>query len=431
MLSQLISILETQNNLSDWKIKVVEQKGYEIFFVHSKIDMTRAKEVTHYNLMLYKNFIKGESYTGSSLVSISPGMTSVEIKKLINQGLENASFVKNQSYPILEPTQVKSKIKNINEIENKPSLSAILKEIQSLDPKTKEALNSMELFIYEEKKTIVNSRGIHVTSVMPKIYQETITQAKGLEEDVELYFENHYSTIKPGQISKQIQEMVIQTIDRSKAVTTPNLGKFPIILSGTSVVEFFNYYVSKSSARAFYEKLSPFKPNDSIMGKEVRGDMVDLWLEPLLDGSYYSCPFDEDGYPLETIKVIDKGFLIRHWGDLRYSHYVDAVSPTGGLNNFRVAAGQKTLSQLKEKPYVEIVSFSDFQMDTMTGDIGGEIRLGYYFDGTTTVPITKGSIVGNIIECQNNLTLSQEVHSIMNFCGPQSILLQDAMVSGS
>jgi PmbA protein len=432
MLSTLIRFLESQDQISDWKIKETNSKGEEIFFVNSKVDMTRIKNVTHYLITIYKDFTEnGIIYKGSSSFSIHPTSNKTELLEKCKKATANAVFVKNMWYPLVEP----SMLKNSKKLETAPndisSFKDMMKEINLLEPATLSGINSMELFVYEEKKTVANSKGILVKSENPKTYLEIITQEKGSKEEVELYYEIKFSHTKQGNLAEQINNMIKQTRDRSVAEITPDIGACPIILSGSSVPDFLNYYLSKSSAKGYYEKISPFKPNDSLQGKDIQGDLIDLWLDPQLEGSYYSGTFDEDGYPLEKIKIVDKGTLIRYWGDIRYSHYVNAIPPTGGLKNFQVATGSTPLEEFKKDPYVEAVSFSDFQMDTMTGNFGGEIRLGYYFDGTKTIPITKGSIVGNITECQNNLLFSRESQTIMNFKGPLSILIKKATVSGS
>lgn len=431
MLQTLIDILENMDHLSDWKIKETIQSGGEIFFVNSMVDMTRIKNVSRYQVTLYKNFTEGsKEYKGSSTFSVHPTSTKKEIIEQCKKALDNASFVKNQWYPIVEPSMLKHTKKTEIQSEN-ISIKDILKDINSLELEELSRINSMEVFVYSEKKTIANSKGLLVKSNNPKTYLEIITQDNGRKEAVELYFELKFSSIHPGKLAEGLRIMIDQTKDRSNAELTPNLGNHRVILSDSSVADFFGYYLSKASARAFYEKISPFQPNDSIQGDQRLGDSIDLWLDPQREGSYFSENFDEDGYPLEKIKIIDQGRLIRHWGDLRYSHYVDAKPPTGGLKNFQVGCGKTPVTQLKVNPYVEIVSFSDFQMDSMTGDFGGEIRLGYYFDGEKTTPITKGSIVGNILECQDNLLFSQEAQTVMNFTGPKSILINKATVSGS
>jgi len=54
-----------------------------------------------------------------------------------------------------------------------------------------------------------------------------------------------------------------------------------------------------------------------------------------------------------------------------------------------------SLEEMHAVPYIEPVMFSDFRLDSMTGDFGAEVRLAYYFDGKNVTPVTGGSISGS------------------------------------
>ena len=59
------------------------------------------------------------------------------------------------------------------------------------------------------------------------------------------------------------------------------------------------------------------------------------------------------------------------------------------VGNVAVSGGVKSAEALRQGRYLEVVEFSDFQVDAMCGDIAGEIRLGYLHDGDT-VTVTDG-----------------------------------------
>ena len=64
--------------------------------------------------------------------------------------------------------------------------------------------------------------------------------------------------------------------------------------------------------------------------------------------------------------------------------------------------------ELRSGQYLEVVEFSDFQVDAMTGEIFGEIRLAYWHDGEKTVPVSGGSISGSMSDFVGNLYMSRE-----------------------
>jgi PmbA protein len=88
------------------------------------------------------------------------------------------------------------------------------------------------------------------------------------------------------------------------------------------------------------------------------------------------------------------------------------------------------MDELKQEPYLMTAAFSDFTVDTLTGDFCGEIRLAWYYDGKTTVPVTGGSVTGNITELQNEMYLSKERQKDNNFEGPAMVMLKNVTVAG-
>ena len=77
--------------------------------------------------------------------------------------------------------------------------------------------------------------------------------------------------------------------------------------------------------------------------------------------------------------------------------------------NIRVTGGSKSAEELRSGDYIEIVEFSDFQVDEMGGDIAGEIRLGYLHRGGETLIVTGGSVAGNMEDAIKEMTFSKEL----------------------
>ena len=86
---------------------------------------------------------------------------------------------------------------------------------------------------------------------------------------------------------------------------------------------------------------------------------------------------------------------------------------------------------MKKKPCIWAVAFSDFQMDAFSGHFGGEIRLAYIIEDGKITPVTGGSINGNLIEAQQNMTFSTERFSSANYEGPYAVKFTDISVAGT
>lgn len=434
MIENIKRIISNIKEIDDWKIneKIVESK--ELFFVKKELDMNRAKDVHHIRLTLYKNFEEnGKRYKGSSNTSIHPTMNDEEIEQVIREAVYAAGFIKNEYFPLVEP-----KLENIGVIENKFNndfmsnwMPKLTDEIFLSDKYENGWINSAELFLDKVNIRIVNSKGIDIRWKTYRGELEFITTWKEEEgEEIELYEDILFSDYDEKLIANSVDEILKISKDKSIAKPTPTLEDIPVILSGRPVKEFFNYYYDKAAASSIYQETSTLKIDESIQGHEVKGDKVNMALDPYLNNSTGSSPYDEDGLLLSKFSLYEDGILKRYWGSKRFSHYL-GIEATGIIRNILVEGGSKSLKEIKEGPYLELQIFSDFQMDTLTGDFAGEIRLGWYNDGEKTIPVTGGSISGNINDVHKEMFLSKELQRLNNFKGPRSIKLKNLNIAGN
>jgi len=432
MIEKIKEILSNIEGIDGWKINEKKVESKELFFIKKELDMNRAKDVHHIMLTVYKDFQEeGKKYRGSSTTTIFPTMSDEEIEKAIRDALYAASFVKNEYYPLVEP---KVEIQPVmeNKLASKPLSSwmpILTDEIFIEDKYDKGWINSAELFLDKINIRILNSEGVDVVYQTYRGELEFITNWKEDGEEVELYKDILFSDYDEKLIPESVDEMLKICRDKAIAKPTPILKDIPVILSGEPVKEFFNYYYVQAAARSVYEQTSIAKLDESIQGSDVKGDKVNMALDPYLENSTASAPYDEDGLRLSRVVLYENGILKRYWGNTRFSHYL-SIKPTGNIRNIVVEGGSKTLQEIKEGPYLEVKVFSDFQMDTLTGDFGGEIRLGWYCDGENVIPVTGGSISGNINEVHKEMYLSKETQKINNFSGPKSIRLLNVSVAG-
>lgn len=433
MIERIKEVLSNIEGLDGWKLNENKTESKELFFIRRELDMNRGKDVHHIMLTVYKDFeADGKKYRGSSTTAIHPTMNEKEIKKAITDALYAASFVKNEYYPLVE-----SKVEIQPIMENKFSkdflsnwMPRLTEEIFKSDKYDKGMINSAELFLDKIKTRILNSEGVDASYETYRGELEFITNWKEEgSEEVELYEDIRFSDYDERLITESVDEMLKICRDKAIARPTPVLKDTPVILSGGPVKEFFNYYYSKAAARSVYEETSTAKLDENIQGDNVKGDKVNITLDPYLDNSTASAPYDEDGLRLARTSLYEDGILKRYWGNTRFSHYL-GINPTGTIRNILVEGGSKTLEEIKKGPYLELKVFSDFQMDTLTGDFAGEIRLGWYNDGEKIVPVTGGSISGNINEVHKEMYLSKEINKINNFSGPKSIKLQNVSIAG-
>lgn len=428
MLEKIKNILSENKSINGWKIVEQDTASDEFFFILKNLDMNRAKEVRHFEVTVYKDFEEdGVKYRGSSRINIHPSMSDNEIKSAIDDAVFAAGFVKNKYYPLAEPSN-DSFIPESQETSDKV-LPDLINSIFKADSMENGWINSSELFLNHVYTRIVNSRGVDVSFKNDNGSFEFITNWKNKTEEIELYKYLEFANPDPAFLSNSVINMLNAARERANAKAATPSGNMTVLLTGEAVAEVFNYYYMQSCAKFAYEKKSTIKLGENIQGENPSGDLISLSLEPLLQDSAQSAPFDEDGISLKPVKIFDEGVLKRYWGGMRYSYYL-GVEPTGIIKNITVAPGSKSITELKSSPYLEAAIFSDFSVDIVTGDFGGEIRLGWYYDGEKTITITGGSISGNINDVQKEMYLSKETQKINNFIGPKAIKLLNVSVSG-
>ncbi len=434
MIEKIKEILSKLDGIDGWKLNEKRIESKELFFIKKELDMNRAKDVHHIKITVYKDFEEdGKKYRGSSTTTIHPTMNDEDIRNAIKSALYAAGFVKNEYYPLVKPkVEIQPVMENTFSKHSHSSwMPKLTEEIFKADKYNNGWVNSAELFLDKINTRILNSEGVDASYETYRGELEFITSWKedGESEEVELYNDIVFSDYDEKLITESVDEMLQISKDKAIAKPTPVLKDIAVILTGEPVKEFFNYYYDQAGARSVYEQTSIAKIDESIQGDAIIGDKVNISLDPFIHSSTASAPYDEDGHKLANVSLYEDGILKRYWGSTRFSHYL-GIKPTGNIRNIVVEGGSKTLQEIKEGPYLELKVFSDFQMDTLTGDFAGEIRLGWYNDGQKTIPVTGGSISGNISDVHKEMYLSKETQKINNFSGPKSIKLLNISIAG-
>jgi len=100
------------------------------------------------------------------------------------------------------------------------------------------------------------------------------------------------------------------------------------------------------------------------------------------------------------------------------------------ITNYVVDGGSKSEDEIRSGKYLEVVEFSDFQVSAVTGDIFGEIRLGYYHDGDKIIPVSGGSVSGSMFEYMKEMYMSKDCTQYNNVVIPSLTKLMNVTVTG-
>ena len=157
-------------------------------------------------------------------------------------------------------------------------------------------------------------------------------------------------------------------------------------------------------------------------------EMIDgEWLHLTLRAYF---PFSSEAIPMKDRPVIADGKVETLHGGARMSYYL-GIEPTGDYSAYSCENGSISFEEMKKEPYLYAVTFSDFQMDTMSGHFGGEIRLAYLFDGERVRIVTGGSVNGSLPARRGGPPPPPARYDSKNYSGPFAVMLPGVRVAGS
>ncbi len=417
-MTEIINALKAAG-VTDYRIIDVNTESREAFLVKRRLDLKRGKNVRKITVKVFNVFeADGKKMKGQTDVFVFPGMKSEELVEKFRAAYKAAGFVKNPYYEFAA--------KEVGcEKQECPELGAALgtmaKALYDAEKEDGAYINSAEFFAEKTGIRIVCSNGTDVSYDEFRIKGEFVAQCKE-PLDVETYMNFAYDTADAASLTKLARETLDTTLARAKATEAPKAGNYRIIISGRYVKNIFDYYIERSGNAYVYAGYSDYKIGDKVQGEDIKGDKLNLTLKA-------KEPYSTEGIKMQDLKLIENGELKAYHGSERFAYYL-GIKPTGDHSAFEVEKGKVTLEEMKAKPYLNIVNFSDFQVDAFNGSFGGEIRLAFLFDGEKTVPVTGGSVNGSLIELKGDMTLSAETLKQLDYEGPAAVCFENVNVAG-
>ena len=421
----------TRLGVEEYLINEVVKRSAEMFFIKKSLDTRRIKNSCSYEVTVYRSFEKdGKPMKGNSIVHIYDGMTDSEIDKTLSGAYLAASFVCNPTYELQEKTDNEF-IEMSSDLQGKTleESAKIMADALFAEDKGSDAfLNSAELFVNEIVTRIYSSTGIECGYRKLYVTGEFVAQCK-TPQDVETYQGFRYDNLETEALKAKVRRTLDYTLARAQASKAPAAGDYRVIICDSYVKEIFSYYLARSQASYIYAKYSSFKVGENVQAKSGDGSFKDITGDRFSIRLIANEPFSEEGTRQIDRDLMEEGVLKTYHGYVRFSRYIGA-EPTGDYDSIKVRAGSTSIEEMKKKPYLQIVNFSDFQMDPFTGHFGGEIRLAFLYDGDKVTPVTGGSINGSIIDSQGSMILSSETQVDDGYEGPLAVCIDNVPVAG-
>ncbi|MBO4819756.1 MAG: hypothetical protein J5528_06415 [Firmicutes bacterium] len=424
MLDRIIGSLRSEG-IETWRVTERVSDTAELYFIKKKLDIPRIKRMDQFVVTVFRDFEEsGKKFRGESRALLSPGMTDEEIKERLRSAYLAASFVKNPWYELADPVKEERK-KSVSDLASRDiekTADEFAKAMFSADTAQDAFINSAEIFVSRSFTHIVASNGLDVSFDSDEVKGELVSQCIS-PIDVEQYRQFSYDKFDAEAIKQKVSEAIEDVRARARASKAPKAGDYDIILSGENLEELFELYEARSYAGMVYPGYSQWKVGDQVQGEDVKGEKLNIYFEPL-------DPYSSEGIPMKERCLIKDGVLRLIYGDTRMCRYL-GIEPTGDYRKLRCEGGTKSISEMRKAGVLELVSFSDFQMDSFDGHFKGEIRLGllYKEDGSVE-ELTGGSINGSLIDLQSYLTFSKEQYEDSAYKGPLAVLIPKVAVAG-
>lgn len=427
MLDTIVRILK-EEQVEHYLIQETYLESAELFFVKRSQDMRRAENIHNVQITAYRDFEKdGKKCRGNAVFMANPADSEAELRTKCKKAYMSAGFVPNEYYELASDNQSECKLQKTNLADM--SLEALAGEVAKAiysaedEAKTDSYMNSAEIFAECKKVRVLNSQNVDVSYVDYNINGEFVVQCKE-PQDVEMWQNFEYDTLALDALKEKVKNALVMVHDRAVADTAPKAGVYDVVLSDKYVQTVLSYYPSRASGVSIYNNYSDFKTGEFIQGnkEDIQGDLLNLTYVPTV-------PFSAEGITMKTLPCIKDGVFENIQTSMRFASYLN-VPATGMYRKVACAPGNMAFDAMKTHKGLYVVNFSDFQMDSMSGYYGGEIRLAYLNDGTKIIPVTGGSINGNIYDAQKEFIFSKETQDTAGFKGPKAMLIKNVSVAG-
>ena len=420
-LEQLLSILKS-SGADTWEVADINEWGWEFYFIRHRLDQHRTKAVDSFSVKVYKKLEDGR-FLGSASARISPDASEKEMRTIVDGLCRDASYVKNPFYTLNKPAEAETA--EIASMDMKAVCGDFLRTMQSLPETETEDLNSYEIFVSEIRRRFLNSEGIDVTAVYPSSMVEAVVNARKDGHEIELYRLLKSGTCDRENLTKELTEALTYGRDKLAAEPTPALEKADVVFSTDPSRELYCWFLSRLDTAMMYRGMSDWK-----IGDKVAPHNLTLQAVRALPNSSWNMPYDDEGAPVRDLTLIDHGKAVSYWGRRQFSQYMNLDS-SFDVYNFTVSGGTESEGELRTGDYLEVVEFSDFQVDDITGDIAGEIRLAYLHQDGKVTPVSGGSVSGSMPELVKTMRFSKESRQYNCHLIPSVTRLHGVTVTGA
>ena len=408
-----------------WELREETTKAWEFYFIRHELDQNRITEVRTFPVTLYRP-LEGE-LLGSASGEIAPTDSDSEIQRKLADIYYQASLVKNPSYRLNDKSVTAPALKEVDVASIAKDFITAMAQVHETET---EFVNSYEIFVKEITRHYRNSNGVEYTVRYPSSMIEVIANARKEDHEIELYRMFESGTCDADKLCRDVEKALRYGKDRLATEPTPALNKYDVLLStDDALAVYLWYFAEKINTETIHSKLSDWKPGKAV-AKYTYGDRLTLKAVSTLQNSSEDYPIDKEGAVIRDRTLIRDGVVENLWGARQFSQYL-GVEDSALAENFVVEGGALSEAELREGDYLEVVEFSAFDVNSVSGDIAGEIRLGYLHQNGTVRIVTGGSVSGKIDDAIPSMQFSRETVQYDTCVIPRVTLLKNLKITGA
>ena len=432
---RLVALLASTRGVADWKVRQRTDRETQLYLVGQRREALRTVDGDRYDVTVY---VDHDGLRGSSSATLLPDFPDEWVER-IQAAVFRATLQSNPPFALpgrsryravslVDPTIRDHPVDRAAEVAHR--LLLLVRREGGV------RLSSAEVFLAYAKTRFANSRGAagayDETSVdieFVVLAGEGVRGAEALEE---------YGRRRVADLALEESVASASRFARDALVARPprSVRTGPVVFRGEplrdgTISDFWQPFRFHLSAEAAYRKLSRFAPGRSITSGRLAGEPLELAADPTIRFGVASAPFDRDGVALRRVPLVEGGKLQRYWATKEYADYL-GVEPTGLLTNISVRPGRTSERELlSDGPLLEVVSFSWFNPDFVTGDFSCEIRLGYERRGGSVRPVKGGAVQGNLFAAFARAQFGREIEWMGTYHGPRAVRFERLTVAGS
>ena len=431
MLERIVAALRARADIQGWSARRVSLREVQLYAVPDAVEARRATSSEQYVIqVLRQTGTPDAAKCGGGNATLLPGD---DIDAAIDAAALMASLVQNQPYALPAPSPLPELPLADRQLQAdaEATLDALLAQLRAAAAAHPHVLlTAAELYAEEQTTHLLNSRGIDATQTATTIDMEWVLLCRDGARATESFVELRRRRVDDINIATELAASAGQAADLLRAIAAPNY-RGAVVLRGTALATFLNGGVIQTlaSAATKFGKLSRWEIGAPVFHGPATGDPLTVFATRCLPFGVHAGRFDDEGQPAQRVELIHDGRLCAFTANQRYADYL-GIAATGDFGDIEVVAGATPEAALLAEPYVEIVAFSWFTPNQISGDFSSEIRLGYLVEGDQRTPFKGGTLVGNVIEALVNARWSAETGFYGDYQGPQTARFSSLTLAG-